>query len=62
MDARARASAVNAPWPRPSVAGLATMVFWIAGILFAAGGLRLIVTRLRLATPAAAPPQRGAAD
>jgi hypothetical protein len=38
---------LNAPWPRPSVAGLATIFFWIAGILLAAGGLRFIAKRLR---------------
>jgi hypothetical protein len=51
-----------APWPRPSVPGLATLAFWIAGILFAAGGLRLIAKRLRFdAVPSAPSPQRGTA-
>jgi hypothetical protein len=54
---------LNAPWPRPSVAGIATLAFWIAGILFAAGGLRYIAKRLRFDTaPGAASPQRGTAD
>ncbi len=45
----------------PTAAGLATIALWVAGILFAAGGLRLLVARLRLAPPEVAP-QRGAAD
>ena len=49
-------------WPSPSVAGLAVLTLWIAGLLFAAGGLRHVVARLRLEAPAAASPQRGAAD
>jgi hypothetical protein len=45
------------------VAGLATLAFWIAGILLAAGGLRSIAKRLRFDTaPIAASPQRGSAD
>ena len=50
------------PWPRPSLAGLAILAFWIAGILFAAGGLRYIAKRLRLEAPKAAAPQPGTAD
>jgi hypothetical protein len=54
---------LNAPWPRPTLAGLATLAFWIAGILFAAGGLRFIAKRLRFdAAPGTASPQRGTAD
>jgi len=54
---------LNVPWPRPSVAGLATIFFWIAGILLAAGGLRFIAKRLRFDTaPRTASPQRGMAD
>ena len=54
---------LNAPWPRPTVAGLATLAFWIAGILFAAGGLRYIARRLRFDTPlSTASPQRGTSD
>jgi HupE/UreJ protein len=53
---------LNVPRPRPSLAGLATLAFWIAGILFAAGGLRYIAKRLQLAAPKAASPQRGTAD
>ena len=48
-------------WPIATAGGFAMLACWIAGILFAAGGLRLIVARLRLAPPAA-PPQPGVAD
>ena len=48
-------------WPIPTAAGFAMIALWVAGILFAAGGLRLLVARLRLAPPEVAP-QRGAAD
>jgi hypothetical protein len=51
-----------APWPKPTLAGLAMLSFWIAGILLAAGGLRFITRRLRFTAPAAAPLQRSAAD
>ena len=54
---------LNAPWPRLSMAGLATLAFWIAGLLLAAAGLRFIAKRLRFdATPIAASLQRGTAD
>jgi hypothetical protein len=54
---------LNAPWPRPSVAGLAMLAFWIAGILFAAAGLRSIARWLRFdAAPATGSAQRDAAD
>ena len=54
---------LHAPWPQLSLAGLATLAFWIAGILFAASGLRYIAKRLRFdAPPSAASPQRGTAD
>jgi len=54
---------LSVTWPRPSVAGLATLLFWIAGILLAAGGLRVIAKRLRFdSTPGPASPQRGTAD
>jgi hypothetical protein len=47
---------LNAPWPRPTLAGLATLAFWIAGIVLAAGCLRLIARRLAAATiPETAP-------
>lgn len=54
---------LNVPWPRPTVAGLATLFFWIAGILLAAGGLRSIAKRLRFDTaPRTESAQRGMAD
>jgi hypothetical protein len=53
---------LSAPWPRPSLAGFATLAFWIAGILLAAGGLRLIAKRLNFLASPAAPAQRGTAD
>ena len=43
------------PWPRPSVAGLALLALWIAGILLAAGGIRIAARRLRLPTAPALP-------
>ena len=54
---------LNAPWPRPTLAGVATLAFWIAGILLAGGGLRLIAGRLAAApVPERAPAPRGTAD
>jgi len=54
---------LNAPWPRPTLAGVATLAFWIAGILLAGGGLRLIARRLAAApVPERAPAPRGTAD
>ena len=51
------------PWPRPSVAGLAILALWVAGILLAAGGLSVIAKRLRFAPGNAVPsPQRGVAE
>jgi hypothetical protein len=51
------------PWPRPSLAGLAILAFWVAGILLAAGGLSVIAKRLRLPSgPALPSPERGSAD
>jgi hydrogenase/urease accessory protein HupE len=34
------------PWPRPTVAGMAILAFWIAGILIAAGALSQLARRL----------------
>jgi hypothetical protein len=31
---------LSVPWPEPNLAGLATLAFWVAGILLAGGGLR----------------------
>ena len=51
------------PWPRPSVAGLAILAFWVAGILLAAGGISVLAKRLRLSTGSALlSPERGSAD
>jgi hypothetical protein len=51
------------PWPRPSMAGLAILAFWVAGILLAVGGLNVIAKRLRLeAGHGSSSPQRGLAD
>ena len=48
------------PW---IFAGVAVLAFWIAGILFAAGGLRYIARRLRFDTlSTAASARRGIAD
>jgi HupE / UreJ protein len=50
-------------WPRPSLAGLAVLALWVAGLLLAAGGIRAIARRLRFtAGSVAPPPQRSAAD
>jgi hypothetical protein len=54
---------LNAPWPRPTVAGLATLAFWFVGILLAAGGLRLVANRLSgPMARAITPMHRGSAD
>lgn len=54
---------MRTPWPRPSLAGLSVLAFWVAGILLAAAGIRVIAKRLQFTTgAAAASPQRGAAD
>jgi hypothetical protein len=51
------------PWPRPSVANLAILAFWIAGILLGAGAISVIAKRLRLPTGSGLPsPERGLAD
>jgi hypothetical protein len=54
---------LNAPWPRPTLAGLAMLALWTAGILLAAAGLQIVARRLRFeTTTSAVAPQRGAAD
>jgi hypothetical protein len=53
---------MSVPWPRPSLVGLATLFFWLAGILLAAGALRVIARRLSLVPPKAVSPHRAAAD
>ncbi len=51
------------PWPRVSVAGLALLALWIAGILLAASGISAIARRLRLPTAPALPTrERALAD
>ena len=53
----------KAPWPQPSMAGLAILALWVAGILLAAGGLSAVAKRLRFAPDNAVPsPQRGGAE
>ena len=50
-------------WPQPSLAGLAILALWVAGILLAAGGISVILKRLRLpSSPALPSPERGSAD
>ncbi len=46
---------LDAPWPTPTLAGMATLAFWIAGILVAAGGLRRVARRLAPAASGGAP-------
>jgi hypothetical protein len=54
---------LKTPWPRPGVAGLAILAFWVAGIILAAGGISAIAKRLRLERSSEMPsPQRGVAD
>jgi hypothetical protein len=43
-------------WPRPTMAGLAILAVWIAGIFLAAGGISVIARRLKIAEGAALPP------
>ena len=54
----------NTPWPRPTIAGLAILLFWTAGILLAAGGLATIAKRFGVAAGRRLPPspERGLAD
>jgi len=54
---------LNAPWPRPSVMGMAVALFWLAGILAAAGAIRITLRRLRTRTAPLLPAsENGAAD
>jgi len=34
------------PWPRPTIAGIAVLAFWVAGILLAAGSVSFLAKRL----------------
>ncbi len=50
-------------WPRPSVAGLAILAFWVAGIVLAAGGVSAVAKRLRSTNgPTSISVERGSAD
>jgi hypothetical protein len=49
------------PWPHPTLAGMAVLAFWIAGILLAAGGVSIVAKRLPRAA-ADAPLARAAVD
>ena len=51
---------VSVPWPQPSIAGLSTLAFWIAGILLAAGALRSVAKRLQAITARTAASGQGA--
>jgi len=53
---------VKAPWPRPSVAGVATFAFWVAGILVAVAAITMLARRLRLAARVELRPRGGLAD
>ena len=54
---------INTPLPQASVSGFATLLFWIAGLLLAAAGIRLIARRMPFAaTSVGSPPQKSAAD
>jgi hypothetical protein len=54
---------MNVRWPQPSLAGLAVLALWIAGLLLAAGGIRAIARCLQFPSGVVAPsPQRGASD
>jgi HupE / UreJ protein len=44
------------PWPRPTLAGLAILAVWIAGILLAGGGLSVVARRLAIAQSGRLPP------
>jgi hypothetical protein len=54
---------LNAPWPRPSLMGMAVALFWLAGILAAAGAIRITLRRLHTRTAPLLPAsENGAAD
>ena len=46
----------KAPWPQPSLGGLAVLALWLAGAFLAAGGLARLARRLRAAPLPAVPP------
>ena len=51
---------LNAPWPRPSVMGMAVALFWLAGMVAAAGGIRIMLRRLHARTGPVLPTSRAA--
>jgi len=54
---------LSTPLPQASLSGLVTLLFWVAGLLVAAAGIRVIANRLRfVAGPVASQTQRGLAD
>ena len=53
---RDRADALwKAPWPQPTLPGVAVLVLWLAGAFLAAGGLARLARRLRAAPLQALP-------
>ena len=48
------------PWPRPTLAGLAILAVWMAGIFLAGGGLSVVARRLDIARSRRLPPPHGA--
>ena len=55
------AALLSAPWPRPTPAGLAVALFWLAGILVAAGALRVALRRLDTHSTGMLPASRSSA-
>lgn len=53
---------LNAPWPRPTLADLASVLLWVAGLLAAAGVLRLAARKLEPAPHPLPLSRQGAAD
>jgi hydrogenase/urease accessory protein HupE len=47
------------PWPRPDTGQLATLAFWVAGLLLAAAGLRSLAKRIGLSTGSRLPSTEG---
>ena len=54
---------LNAPWPRPTIAGMAVTLFWLAGIIAAVAGIQMALKRLHAGTiPMLPTTERGAAN
>ena len=54
---------LNAPWPRPTLTGMALTLFWLAGIVAAAGAIRMALRRPHAeAAPLLASSGKGLAD